>query len=96
MEGGEIKGPVRDQLFTGEAVAIASRLVLSRRARSRVRIRVVGESSVGWAEADESWGAALEAVVVGSSREFNEVIQILTTATLIKIAEAFRLHTVQK
>ena len=96
MEGGEIKGPVWDQLFTGEAVAIASRLVLSRRARSRVRVRVVGESLVGWAEAAESWGAALEAVVVGSNCEFNEVIWILTTATLITIAKAFRLHTDRK
>ena len=96
MEEGEIKGPVQDQLFTGEAVTIASRLVLSRRARSQVRVRGVGESSVGWAEAAESWGAALEAVVVGSNRQFNEVIRILTTATPITIAKAFRLHIVRK
>ena len=96
MEGGEIRGPVWDQLFTGEAVAIVSRLVLSRRARSQVRVRVVEESSVGWDEAAESWGAALEAVVVGSNREFNKVIWILTTATSITITEAFRLHTVRE
>jgi len=56
--------PVRDTLFMGEAVAVKSSVVLSRRGRSGVRVRIVGSASVGWVEAAEAWGCAVEAVVV--------------------------------
>ena len=48
--------PVRDTLFMGEAVAVKSSVVLSRRGRSGVRVRIVGSASVGWVEAAEAWG----------------------------------------
>ena len=61
MEEGvsNIGEPVRDTLLRGEAVAVKSSVVLSRRGRSGVRVRIVGSASIGWVEAAEAWGCAV-------------------------------------
>ena len=66
MEEGvsNIGEPVWDTLLSGEAVAVKSSIILSRRCRSRVHVRIVGSTSVGWVEAAKAWGCAVEAVVV--------------------------------
>ena len=50
-------------LLPGEKVAVRTRRVLSRRGRCVVRVRVVGEASLGWLEALQLWGASVEVFV---------------------------------
>ena len=49
VEGDVTGEPRRDQLFAGEAVAVKSWGILSKRGRSRVRVRVLG-GSLTWVE----------------------------------------------
>ncbi len=48
----------------GESQANSAQLTVGRRPQSKVRVRVVGCSSMGWVEAAEAWGAEVEVVVV--------------------------------
>jgi hypothetical protein len=45
---------------------------VGRRSRSKVRVRVVGSTLMGWVEALKAWGAAVEAVVVHPTDEFKD------------------------
>ena len=93
--GGGVNGePVRDQILLGEDVAVRLRQVLSRRGRSGVRVRVVGGALLAWVEAAEAWGCAVEAVVVGSSRELSEVIHLVSLSTTTTVSEALLLPPV--
>ena len=62
-------------IFRGEVQAIAAQMAVGRRPRSKVRIRVVGSSSLGWVEAAEAWGEEVEAVVVGIPDNFKDIRQ---------------------
>ena len=50
-------------LLPGEKVAVRTRRVLSRKGRSVVRVRVVGDASLGWLDSMELWGACVELFV---------------------------------
>ncbi len=60
-------------VFRGKRQAIATQLAVGRRPRSKVRVRVVGSSSIGWIEAVEAWGAEVEAVVVHLPDNFKDI-----------------------
>ena len=86
-------GPACVELLAGEAVAVESEVILCRRGRSGVRVRVFGDSSIGWAEAAEKWGASVEAVIMVSKPGYNEIVRLLTQATPITTQQAYRLFT---
>jgi hypothetical protein len=48
-------------------------MVIGRRARSKVRVHVVGSSLMGWLEALEAWGVDLEAVVVDIPEKIKDI-----------------------
>ena len=56
-------GPRLDNLRTGELVVNNISRPKSRGGRSTVCVRVVGDSSFGWAEAAQLWGASIDIVV---------------------------------
>jgi hypothetical protein len=70
--------PPNFPILKGELQAITSQMGVGRRSRSKVRVRVVGLTSLGWVEALEAWGAAVEAVVVHSTDEFKDIRRLLT------------------
>ena len=88
MEGGEKVWPPHEILEVGEAVAVKTRAVLGRQARSRIRIRVVGARSFAWLEAAMGWGATLEAVVVDHSWHCNQVKLQLPGVSAISLKSA--------
>ena len=86
-------GPALGELLTREAVAVESEVILCRRGRSGVRVRIFGDSYIGWAEAAEAWGASVEAVVLGSKPGYKEIVSLLTHATPLTVKQAFTLYT---
>ena len=58
--------------------AINLQMAIGRRAWSKVSVQVVGSTSVGWVEALEAWGAAVEVVVVHPTDEFKDIRHLLT------------------
>ena len=50
-------------LLPGERVAVRTRRVLSRKGRCVVRVRVIGDASLGWLDAMKLWGASIEVFV---------------------------------
>ena len=50
-------------LLPGEKVAVTTRRVLSRKGRCVVRVRLFGESSLGWLDTALLWGACVEVFV---------------------------------
>ena len=61
---GDVNGePPVEELCVGEAVAASRTSTLGRRARSKVRVRIVGGSSSAWGEAAQAWGAEVEVVI---------------------------------
>ena len=88
VQGDESGEPVPDQLLFGEAVALKSSMVLSRRGRSLVRVRIVGRLSLGWLEAAEAWGCNMEAVVVSPLCKLNKVINLVSRSTATSVSTA--------
>ncbi|KAL3816710.1 hypothetical protein ACHAXA_009149, partial [Cyclostephanos tholiformis] len=73
------EGPAAS-LTTGEFHVINTQSEVRGRARSKVRVRVVGVHSLGWVDMLEGWGAEIEAVVVSSLDHYKN-IRLLVTAT---------------
>lgn len=73
MKSSGDRGPPSSPIFRGELIATAARMAVGRRPRSKVRIRVVGASSMGWIEAAEAWGAEVESVVVDIPDHFKDI-----------------------
>ena len=46
----------------GELTACSTVSTLSRRGRSKVKVRVIGDCSLGWVEVAKGWGARIDAV----------------------------------
>jgi hypothetical protein len=65
-------------------------MAIGRRARSKVRVRVVGSTFMGWVEALEAWGAELEAIVVDTPDKFKDIRWLLsiTPTTTLQAAHA--------
>ena len=82
--------PGEDSLAPGEMVSHRSGGMLRRRGRSEVRVRVVGNSSLGWLELADSWGARVEAVVHERTEE-PAVYRRFDYLTRINITAAFEL-----
>ena len=57
------EGPVWCNLRCGEMTSNNTAVTLSRRGRTQVLIRIVGDGLLGWIEVEESWGGCIEAVV---------------------------------
>ncbi len=74
MVGDDNGEPPVEELCVGEAVAASRTSVIGRRARSKVRVRVVGGSSVAWGEAAQAWGAEVEAVV--ATKPWHSIISL--------------------
>ncbi len=64
LTSSENRGPSSLPSLRGKSQAISAQLTVGRRPWSKVRVRVVGCSSMGWVEAAEVWGAEVEAVIV--------------------------------
>ena len=65
-EEGPDVGPAEDDLMRGEKISNITAVVQSRRGRTQVLIRIIGEVMLGWIEAAEGWGGCIEAIVRGS------------------------------
>jgi hypothetical protein len=72
-------GDPTPSVATGEAHAIISQTEVGRRARSKVRTRIVGSHSLGWVKVFEGWGAEVEAMVVSRLDHYKDIRQMLTT-----------------
>jgi hypothetical protein len=72
-------GDPTPSVATGEAHAIISQTEVGRRARSKVRTRIVGSHSLGWVKVFEGWGAEVEAMVVGSLDHCKDIRQLVST-----------------
>ena len=81
IRGGVIGETGRDQLLAGEAVVVKSQRILSRRGKSRVRARVVMGASLAWVKAADVWGCALEALVLISPNEVNDIVHLVSCTT---------------
>ena len=75
-------GPPDLSVPKGECQAIASQTGIGRRSRSKVRVRVVGWTSMGWVEAFEAWGVALKALVVNIPDKLKNIRPLLTTVPI--------------
>jgi hypothetical protein len=64
---------------TGESHVIMPQTEVGRRARSKVRARVVGCYSLGWVEVLEGWGAGIEAMAVNSLDHYKDIRQLVST-----------------
>jgi hypothetical protein len=71
-------GPITS-VSKGELHALTSQSEVGRRARSKVRARVVGSYSLGWVEVLDGWGAEVEAMVVSRLDHYKDIRQMLTT-----------------
>ena len=69
-------GVFETALLTGERVAVSTRRVLSRKGRCVVRVRVVGNGSLGWLDAAQLWGASVE-VFVGHGGNIKHLVESL-------------------
>jgi hypothetical protein len=87
-------GPTSSTIFQGKLQAITSRMGIGRRLRSKVRVRVVGESSLGWVKALEAWGASVEAVVVDNPDSSKDVRGLVTSTATTTSHEAFLLQPI--
>jgi hypothetical protein len=72
-------GDPTPSVATGEAHAIISQTEVGRRARSKVRTRIVESHSLGWVEVFEGWGAEVEAMVVISLDHYKDIRQLVLT-----------------
>ena len=75
---------------TGELMACRTVSALSRRGRKEVRVRVVGDRSLGWIEVAEGWGARIEAVVHGPKAR-TVLERYFSHLTRIDVATAYHL-----
>ena len=64
LTSSENRGPSSLPSLRGEPQAISAQLTVGRRPQSKVRVRVVDCSSMGWVKAAEAWGSEVEAVAV--------------------------------
>ena len=71
-------GPAKVKLQTGEKLAYYSNTTLDRRGMGSVSFRIVGDSSHGWAEAAESWGGTVDAIVhsTQANHQFNKTFNL--------------------
>ncbi len=69
------RDPPNLPVFRGELQAIAARLAVGRRPQSKVRVRIVGPSSMGWIKAVKAWGVEVKAVVVQLPDNFKDIRQ---------------------
>jgi hypothetical protein len=71
-------------------------LFVDRRTKSKVRVRVVGNASLGWAEVAKRWGAELEAIV--TEREpvvkhgVTQIVSLLTKLEPITLPQALSME----
>jgi hypothetical protein len=72
-------GDPTPSVATVEAHAVISQTEVGRRARSKVRTRIVGSHSLGWVDVFEQWGAEVEAVVVSSLDHYKDIRQLVLT-----------------
>ena len=86
-------GPSGTALQTRELIVKTCSRVPTRSGRQLVRVRVVGNGSLGWAEAAIAWGAELEAVVAsGRCKEVARHVRL--PDCLLSLSEALELsHT---
>ncbi len=72
-------GPVSCPNLKGESQVKTSQMGTERRSRSKIRVWVVGLSSMAWVEVLEGWGANIEAVVVDIPDELKDSRHLLTS-----------------
>ena len=79
--------------WQGEAHVKASLVGTDRRSWSRVRVCIVGSSSLAWVQVLEDWGAYLKAVVEDTPLLSKDIRQLVTSATpSITISQALDLE----
>ena len=76
----------------GKTHAITSQMAIGRRARSKVRVQVVGSTSMGLVEALKAWGVELEAVVVDTPDKFKDIRRLLSITPTTTLQAARRAH----
>lgn len=83
-------GPANDDLLPGEKVAVGVSLRIGRRGRLNVNVRIIGVSSIAWAEAIVNWGARLDAFVV-TNHQLSESIAKTLSCTPVLPSQALKL-----
>jgi hypothetical protein len=83
--------PPNFPILKGKLLTIMSQMGVGRRSRSKVRVQVVGWTSMGWVEALEAWGAMVKAVVVHSTDEFKDIRRLLTLTPITTSQDAHQL-----
>ncbi len=78
LRGWDDGGPTAS-LTTGESHVVSSQSEVRRRARSKVRARVIGANSLGWVKVLEGWGTEVEAVIVSSLDHYKNIRALVTT-----------------
>ena len=84
-------GPVSCPNLKGESQVKTSQMGTDRRSRSKVRVRVIGSSSMAWVEIFEGWGANIEAVVVDILDQLKDIRHLLTSMPAITTQSALML-----
>ena len=70
-----------------------SQAILYRVGMSGVRVRVVGDASLAWAEAAVAWGCSVEAVVVSRRQDYKAIVRLTTSVTPITFYQALQVFT---
>ena len=70
-----------------------SQAILCRVGRSGVRVHVVGDSSLAWAEAAVVWGCSVETLVGSCRQDYNNLVRLTTSLTPITYLRALQLFT---
>ena len=83
-------GPAHKTLQTGESAVNYSSKSVGRRGRKQIRVRIVGERSLGWTEAALGWGAVVEAITHNTFAN-GLVTSILSHPPSISVSQATRL-----
>ena len=78
-------------LLPGEKVALRTRRVLSRKGRSVVRVRVVGDASLGWLDSMELWGACVELFVCHGGNVKHLVERLYPDVYIAPVAESIQI-----
>jgi len=79
---------LRHELEKGERVAVGTTRILDRVGRSSVRVRVIGENSLGWLEAAKDWGCNVEAFVCPNTKITKLATQLIPQVTIKTPTEA--------
>ncbi len=77
-------------LHTGELVAQIESRMVGQRGRGNIRFRVVGDNSLGWAEAASQWGGCVDCIVHFrlNNHLFNSTLRLPSSISLTSVRQS--------